>query len=144
MIQQCYSFDSPFTTSVCYYHQACIAYSVILLLFSNIVSNLVLATRDFETPRDLSASSLSDYTAITGVMVDFNAGQSTGTVTIDITPDDLLESDEQFQVYLYDPDTAEALGDLHKAIVTIYDDDCKLGLLLTVLFMRFGRYSCNT
>ena len=88
-----------------------------------------MATRDFETPRDLSASSLSDYTAITDVMVEFNAGQLTKTVTIDITPDDLVESDEQFQVYLYDPDTAEALGDLHKAIVTIYDDDCKFCLL---------------
>ena len=85
---------------------------------------LVIATRDFDTPRDLTASSASDYTAI-DMMVSFEAGQLTATVTINITPDDLLEADEQFQVYLYDPDTAEALGDLHKAIVTIFDDDCK-------------------
>ncbi|XP_072051646.1 uncharacterized protein [Amphiura filiformis] len=81
-----------------------------------------IGTRDRLTPVELTASSDTDFTPI-DMQVDFDPGQSVETVTIDITHDTLVEGDEQFQVYLYDPDTAEALGDLHKAIVTIYDDD---------------------
>ncbi|XP_072023298.1 uncharacterized protein [Amphiura filiformis] len=81
-----------------------------------------IGTRDRLTPVELTASSATDFTFVT-MQVDFAVGQPVATVTIDITHDVFVEGDEQFQVYLYDPDTAEALGDLHKAIVTIYDDD---------------------
>ncbi|XP_072023313.1 FRAS1-related extracellular matrix protein 3-like [Amphiura filiformis] len=82
-----------------------------------------IATRDRVTPAELTASSTSsDFTPV-NMQVGFAADIFMETVTIDITHDLLVEGDEQFQVYLYDPDTAEALGDLHKAIVTIYDDD---------------------
>ncbi|XP_072023585.1 uncharacterized protein [Amphiura filiformis] len=81
-----------------------------------------IGTRDRLTPVELTASSAADFTFV-NTKVDFAIGQPVETVTIDITHDLDVEGDEQFQVYLYDPDTAEALGDLHKAIVTIYDDD---------------------
>ena len=55
--------------------------------------------------------------------VEFMAGDTTQPLDIDITLDTFEEADEQFQVYLHDPDTGEALGDMHKGIVTIFDDD---------------------
>ncbi len=61
------------------------------------------------------------------MQVDFDVDEFEQTVTIMITHDELVEGDEQFEVFLYDPDTAEALGDMYRATVTIYDDDdsCK-------------------
>ena len=72
------------------------------------------------------------------MQVMFMANQASATVDITITPDIIFEADEQFRVELFNPDTAEALGDIDKAIVTIYDDDneaskfqLKLVILLT-------------
>ena len=58
-----------------------------------------------------------------------------------ILTDTIFEADEQFRVELFNPDTAEALGDIQKAIVTIYDDDneaCKFVLkkIYHILFFR--------
>ncbi len=74
------------------------------------------------TGGDLTASSVTDFTAI-DTQVDFDMGDFEETVTVMITHDVLVEGDEQFDVYLYDPDTGEALGDMYRATVTIYDDD---------------------
>ncbi len=82
----------------------------------------VLGTIDVTTPWDLTASSPDDFTP-EDVQVDFIADQETATVDIAIQGDIDIEGHEQFIVYLYDPDTAEALGDLNKAIITIYDND---------------------
>ncbi|XP_072017220.1 uncharacterized protein [Amphiura filiformis] len=75
------------------------------------------------TTVDKTASSTDlDYT-IFDMRVEFDPNQSFEIVEIPINPDLIVEGDEQFQVYLHDPDTAEALGDMQKAIVTIYNDD---------------------
>ena len=91
----------------------------------NIFKFIVISTNDFSTPGQLTASSMNDldFTALSSHQVDFNPDDSTKDVQITIYPDDLYEADEQFQVFMHDTDTAEALGALNKAIVTILDDD---------------------
>ena len=57
------------------------------------------------------------------MQVTFAPMQPTAIVNIMISTDTIFEADEQFRVELFNPDTAETLGDIQKAIVTIYDDD---------------------
>ena len=69
------------------------------------------------------------------MQVTFNANQESATVDITITPDIIFEADEQFRVELFNPDTAETLGDVNKAIVTIYDDDSEASKFALKLFI---------
>ena len=92
--------------------------SCLTLLFS-----FVLVIRTIDTPGALTARENVDFTPLTNMQVTFTPMQPMATVDIMITTDIIFEADEQFRVELYNPDIAEALGDINKAIVTIYDDD---------------------
>jgi hypothetical protein len=74
---------------------------------------------DFRTV-DGSATSPEDYGSLSG-SVTIPAGSTQATVTIQLTPDDLIEQAESFFFQLEDPVNAE-LAD-RTATVTILDDD---------------------
>ena len=73
----------------------------------------------------MPASSTADTTI--GTKVSFDVEQSTETLAVDITG-----VDRQLQLFLLNPDMAEAVGDLRQTTITIYDDttasisECKL------------------
>lgn len=72
----------------------------------------------------------SDYTAVTGQVVTIAAGATSATVTVNVTADSTVESNETFTVTLSNPlfdgvaDTTRiALGTASSATATINDDD---------------------
>ena len=67
----------------------------------------------------------SDYTTVTALTVNFNPNVDVQTVPVAIRQDNFVEKDEVFFVMLSNPSTGEALGNLHKGTVTIFDDDGK-------------------
>ena len=66
-----------------------------------------------------------DYTTITALTVNFDPGVDVQTVPVTILQDDFVDKNEVFFVMLSNPSTREALGNLHKGTVTIFDDDGK-------------------
>ena len=59
--------------------------------------------------------------------MNFDPGADVQTVVVPVTilQDNFVEKDEVFFVMLSNPSTREALGNLHKGTVTIFDDDGK-------------------
>ncbi|HEY5907353.1 MAG TPA: Calx-beta domain-containing protein, partial [Vicinamibacteria bacterium] len=68
------------------------------------------------------ASSGSDFPATTGQLV-FNPGENSKTITINITPDGLVEGGEYFTVVLSNPGNGATLGTVVTATVWIVDGD---------------------
>ena len=98
---------------------------------------------------DLSATSVMDYGAFTPATVTFAANVDTQTVSLAITDDTSEEHIEQFivQIGFVNAATAAAnrqalLEPLHKATVTIDDDDSPSKLFLLYLFQ--SRVSLST
>lgn len=74
---------------------------------------------------DATATAGADYTAAAG-MLTFAAGQTTQTLTVDITDDATAEPDETFTVTLSDPTNGATLGTPATATVTIRDNDARI------------------
>ncbi len=70
---------------------------------------------------DNTANSGSDYNATTGILT-FNAGETSGTITVPITGDLMLEADETFTVTLSSPSAFGIIVD-GTAIGTIQNND---------------------
>src|SRR5262249_18977841 len=72
-----------------------------------------------------SATAGSDYTAVTS-SVFFNSGETTKTVTIPITDDSLVETNETINLALTNPTNGATLGGPNTAVLTIVDNDQSL------------------
>ncbi len=70
---------------------------------------------------DETAKAPADYTSATGTLV-IPAGAATGTVTVKVTADRVVEEAEKFSLELKNPENA-TLGNPSKAACTITDDD---------------------
>ncbi len=84
------------------------------------------ATIDYATA-NLSALSGSDYTSTTGTLT-FTNGVLTQTLTVPITDDSLIETNEQFRVFLSNSGANTAIGTSSNATVTILENDSLLRL----------------
>jgi len=71
---------------------------------------------------DGTASSGSDYTAISGVLT-FAAGETSKTLTLPITGDTIVEADETLTVNLFNPGNATLSSTAGAATVTLTNDD---------------------
>lgn len=68
----------------------------------------------------------SDYKKTTGTLV-FNDGETTKTIAVPITNDNLVEGAETIQLRLYNPTGGATLGGRSTAVLTIVDDDPEIG-----------------
>jgi hypothetical protein len=80
---------------------------------------------DFATANG-SATAGSDYTAVSQT-VSFAAGVTSKTVSVAITDDSSVESDETVQLSLSSPSSGASLGSPHAATLTIIDNDTAPG-----------------
>ena len=84
-------------------------------------SSLQTITVDYETA-NVTATAGEDYTANTGTLT-FNPGDTTKSVTVAITDDDIDEDNESFKVTLSDPVNATVPTGTEDGTFTITDDD---------------------
>ncbi|MDX1950577.1 MAG: Calx-beta domain-containing protein [Verrucomicrobiota bacterium] len=80
---------------------------------------------DYAT-EDISAVSASDYTATNGT-VSFAAGVTSATITIPITADSDIETNQTFRVSLSNP-TNTLIASFTNSVVTIQEDDASIEL----------------
>ncbi|MCK5787564.1 MAG: hypothetical protein KAH32_01005, partial [Chlamydiia bacterium] len=75
------------------------------------------------TTADGSASSAQDYTAVSGATATISAGSSSANITIAITDDAAVETDETLTITLSAPSSGVDLGTTTVHTYTIHDDD---------------------
>jgi hypothetical protein len=92
---------------------------VFTLTLSNATSQTVTVTADTS---DVTAIAGKDYTAVAGKLVTFAPGETTQTVSIDVTGETIFEADETFKLALSAPTNA-TLGIQPTAVGTITNDD---------------------
>ena len=62
-------------------------------------------TADYATQDDTATVADNDYVATSGTLT-FNPGETTKTITVEVTPDNKVEPNEEFKVVLSNPDNA--------------------------------------
>jgi hypothetical protein len=83
------------------------------------------ATVDYSTS-DGTATSSSDYTAVSGGTVTFEDGETTADISITVSDESLVELDEDFSVTLSNPSAGEIATGEGTATGTISNDDSAL------------------
>lgn len=94
------------------------------------------------TTSDGSASSWSDYSAVTDVIT-FADGETSKEIVVPISNDSDMEGDEDFYVSLSNPTGGATLGPGSAANVTIGDDDYWIPDPAGVLQLEYGSYTVN-
>ena len=79
----------------------------------------------------LTATLVNDFKNLTSAIVTYNTGErGRKSVRVNISDDAIVEDDETFDVLISSLDSRTKVQ-ASVATITILDDDCKLGLLLT-------------
>ena len=93
----------------------------------------------------LTATLVNDFENLTSAIVTYNIGEvGRKSVRVNISDDAIVEDDETFDVFISSLDSRTKVR-ASVATITILDDDCKLGLLLTIqrTFPSFKRFFKN-
>jgi hypothetical protein len=94
----------------------------ITLLRSGKLDEAVSATLNLTSG---TATAGTDFTA-TPIVVNFDAGENSKTVTIPINDDSLIEGNETLNLTLTNPTNGSAIGNFNAATLTIVDDETNL------------------